>query len=132
MAGFYHHTQLFFNYPINVSVQRGDMVYYVNKSVNNPPQTGTVFEIGGSAIREIGEVYDIFETSIVCVFDCSQVPYTCSTHIPLEGAFIMFSKDNAVNMSSILGYYAEVKLKNNSTTEAELFSIGCDMFESSK
>ena len=56
-----HYTQLFFNYPINVSVQRGDMVYYVNTSVNNPPQTGTVFEIGGSAIREIGEVYDIFD-----------------------------------------------------------------------
>ena len=35
-------------------------------------------------------------------------------------------------MSTALGYYAEVKLKNNSTTEAELFSIGCDTFESSK
>ena len=108
------------------------MVFYVYTSVNNPTQTGTVFEIGGSAIREIGEVYDIFETSIVCVFDCTQVPDTCSTHIPLEGAFIMFSKDNAVNMSSILGYYAEVEMTNDSNEKAKLFAVSTDISESSK
>ena len=45
---------------------------------------------------------------------------------------ILFSKDNAVNMSSILGYYAEVKMTNTSTSEAELFQVSADMFESSK
>ena len=55
-----------------------------------------------------------------------------TSQIPTTSHFIFFSKDNAVNMSSVLGYYAEVKLKNNSTTESELFSIGCDVFESSK
>jgi hypothetical protein len=44
----------------------------------------------------------------------------------------MFSKDNKANLSSLLGYYAEVEFKNNSTDEAELFSIGSEVFESSK
>ena len=46
--------------------------------------------------------------------------------------FILFSKDNEVNLSSILGYYAEVKMVNDSTSAAELFSVGVDAFSSSK
>ena len=51
---------------------------------------------------------------------------------PNIGDFIMFSKDNKVNLSSALGYYAEVKLKNNSEEKAELFAVGTDFVESSK
>jgi hypothetical protein len=32
----------------------------------------------------------------------------------------------------MLGYYASVKMVNNSTSKAELFSVGVDTFESSK
>jgi len=46
--------------------------------------------------------------------------------------FIMFSKDNKVNKNSLIGYYAEVKLENNSSSKAELFSIGSEITESSK
>ena len=35
-------------------------------------------------------------------------------------------------MSSLIGYYAEVKFTNDSTEEAELFSVGMDVSESSK
>ena len=49
-----------------------------------------------------------------------------------QGSFIMFSKDNKANMSDMLGYYASVELRNNSTTEAELFNVGTAFFESSK
>lgn len=48
------------------------------------------------------------------------------------GSFIMFSKDNKVNMSDMLGYYASVELRNNSKTDAELFNVGTTFFESSK
>lgn len=44
----------------------------------------------------------------------------------------MFSKDNIVNLSSLVGYYAEVKLKNDSISEAELFSLGVEVDLSSK
>ena len=46
--------------------------------------------------------------------------------------FIMFGKDNRVNLSSMLGYFAEIELMSNSRDEGEIFSVGCDVFESSK
>ena len=49
-----------------------------------------------------------------------------------QGSFIMFSKDNKVNMSDMLGYYASIELRNSSKTEAELFNVGTTFFESSK
>ena len=48
------------------------------------------------------------------------------------GSFIMFSKDNKVNLSSVLGYYASATFRNDSTEKAELFNVGADIFESSK
>ena len=44
----------------------------------------------------------------------------------------MFSKDNKANLSSLLGYYAEIKFINNAFDEAELFSVGSETFGSSK
>tara|TARA_R100001463_G_scaffold38488_1_gene82433 strand:- start:693 stop:1526 length:834 start_codon:yes stop_codon:yes gene_type:complete len=50
----------------------------------------------------------------------------------VQGSFIMFSKDNKVNLSSGLGYYASATLRNDSPDKAELFNVGADVFESSK
>ena len=46
--------------------------------------------------------------------------------------FIFFAKDNKANLSSLLGYYADIKFKNDSKTEAEIFGVGLEVFESSK
>jgi hypothetical protein len=46
--------------------------------------------------------------------------------------FIMFSKNKQANNSSLLGYYAEVKLTNDSTSKAELFALSSEVLESSK
>ena len=35
-------------------------------------------------------------------------------------------------MASLLGYYAKVKIRNNSKTKAEMFNISADFTESSK
>ena len=51
---------------------------------------------------------------------------------PTIGDFIMFSKDNKANLSNLLGYYAEIQFVNNSSTKAELFSVGSEIFGSSK
>ena len=57
---------------------------------------------------------------------------TFGGEICTQGSFIMFSKDNKVNLSSALGYYASATLRNDSPDKAELFNIGADIFESSK
>ena len=46
--------------------------------------------------------------------------------------FIRFSKDTETNRNSLLGYYAEVKLGNDSPNIAELFAVSTEASESSK
>mgnify|MGYP003112954872 FL=1 len=108
---------LTFTQPLNVSLQVGDTAYYV------PTSTSGGYNINSSNVVEIGVVTNI--TGLVV---------TVGTQInnPPNGAYILFSKDNKANLSSALGYYAEVKFKNSSTITSELFSVGIDTFESSK
>ena len=119
--------------PLNVSVQVGDTAYYMKSAQNigtNTEHSKVHTHSTQGDIIQIGEIVSIdqSENSITC----NWAPVPASSPYPTVGVFIMFSKDNKANLSSLLGYYAEVKLSNNSTTEAELFSIGCDLFESSK
>ena len=53
-------------------------------------------------------------------------------NVPSVGDFQMFSKDNSVNLSSPLGYYARAKIENNSKVKSEMFGVSVDVFESSK
>ena len=93
---------------INTSLQIGDAVYY--SSINPVGSSG--FTASSSHITFIGTV-----TSI----DLSQ-----------SKVFIMFGKNKAVNSSSLIGYYADVKFVNNRTDKVELFSVGSEVSESSK
>ena len=50
----------------------------------------------------------------------------------LDDKMLLFSKDAAINTSGLTGYHATVKMKNTSTTESELFSVGSEIVQSSK
>jgi hypothetical protein len=52
--------------------------------------------------------------------------------LPSARDYIMFAKNHAVNTSSLSGYYADVKFKNNSIEKAELFAASSEITESSK
>ncbi len=128
-----------FPFLLNVSVQIGDVVYYavtspVGPNVDWPSGRTPHFQAGYNNVIKIGIIVDI----PINTQDFSQIEADMPQSIinefglPPEGAFIMFSKDNKVNLSSMLGYYASVKMVNNSTSEAELFSVGTDVVESSK
>tara|TARA_R100001510_G_C7642942_1_gene200488 strand:+ start:1544 stop:1870 length:327 start_codon:yes stop_codon:yes gene_type:complete len=96
----------------NISLQVGDIAYYVTP---DPSGYNSTFNI-------IGEVTAVGKDFIV-------VPTNPGL---TQNDFVMFSKNKAVNNSSLLGYYAEVKLSNNSTQKAELFSISSEVTQSSK
>lgn len=51
---------------------------------------------------------------------------------PSDNDYFYFVKNSKVNTSGVSGYYAEVKFTNDGLNEAELFSIGSDVTESSK
>ena len=126
MASHFPHIIITFPNPINVSVQIGDTAYYMA----NSQSLGTHTHSDQSDIVQVGEIIDIDQptNTITCFWNPN--PVTASP--PLVGTFIMFSKDNKVNLSSMLGYYAEVKFVNDSPDEAELFSVGTEIFGSSK
>tara|TARA_Y100000593_G_scaffold81436_1_gene152392 strand:+ start:287 stop:643 length:357 start_codon:yes stop_codon:yes gene_type:complete len=108
--------------PINVSAKVGDIAYYTN------PSTNAGFNVGNQLVT-IGKIQSITDggtnTTIVCEWDET-------TTEPTSSSFIFFGKDNAIHLSSLVGYYGEVEFKNNSKDKAELFSVGCEISESSK
>lgn len=103
---------LTFQKPLNVSVQIGDTAYYTN-------------DINGKDIVLIGLITGITSTTITAQISDSQIR-------PTTESFILFSKTASVNTSGLKGYYAEMQLKNDSTSYAELFSVGSEIFISSK
>ena len=106
--------------PLNVSVQVGDTAYYCpTVEIASFPTAAQ------STIVEIGVVTIVTSNTITCNI-------ATTTPSPLTNSFIFFSKDNQANTSGLLGYYGSFKFVNNSTTEAELFSVGAEVFESSK
>jgi hypothetical protein len=119
---------LTFANDINTSVQIGDTAYYCK------PDT-----VGGFSVSTSTTDNDkLFEIGPISTIDNSSKTITCSPAdissdtTPVDGSFILFSKDNRANMASPLGYYAQVKFKNDSTVKGEMFSTACEIFESSK
>ena len=106
-----------FDNTLNVSLQVGDTAYFV------PTTSSSSFSINSSAVVEIGKVISIVGEQITC---------NGTGAAPSPGDFILFSKDNKANMTSLLGYYAETTIRNNSTERSELFQVSADYFESSK
>ncbi len=95
---------------IQDSVQVGDTAYYQNTA-------GTIVQMG--------LVTAVTNASISCNIGGLVVR-------PTANDFILFSKDSRGNTSSIRGYYAEVKMKNDSTVACEMYDVGSEIFESSK
>ena len=52
--------------------------------------------------------------------------------VPLLGDYILFIKNQVINMNGLSGYYADVVFENNSKVKAELFAVGSEVTESSK
>ena len=131
--------RLTFNHPINVSVQLMDVVYYCPDTPVGPNRiwaAGTTphLQCDQSEIMIIGDVVEIFQwDGTTSWIDADMEDQWFNAHGPPDPEdFIMFSKDNKANLSSMLGYYAMARWANDSIDEAELFSVGADILESSK
>ena len=113
------------NFVANVSVQIGDTMYYANTStIGNDTHV-----LSTNNIILMGEILTITRNATSTVFT---IAYDLSTPLPTTGACFSFSKDNSANCSSLLGYFMEVKFRNNSLEKSELFSVGTEMSVSSK
>lgn len=121
---------------LNTSIQVEDHLYFVppgniellddfNFTNTTPGYIGRITNIGPVpnsdliwvlAIEEDGAGNDI-------TIGPGQVP---------DGSMFMFRKDNRANIADLTGYYAQIKLVNNSSYKAELFSIGSNATINSK
>ena len=96
---------------VNDSVQSGDTSYYQ--------------AAGSTNIVEMGEIRTVTPTTVETFIDGT-------TTRPTANDFILFSKDSRSAISAMRGYYAEIKMVNDETTQCELFDVGSEIFESSK
>ena len=127
-----------FNHSVNSSLQVGDNVYYCpNQShggfntVDNTNFSNTGIVLMGQCDRISNDSNSDGPTVKVRVDVTVPNPTIVTDNIGI-GDFVMFSKNNQVNLSSLLGYYAEAKFINNSPHEAELFAVSTEFSESSK
>ena len=93
----------------NTSLQVGDQIYYLRTDGN---------------VDRVGPVQSIGDNYIVCEGEgnLSQL---------IGSNYIFFGKDNSKNLSGLIGYCAEVNLKNDSKDHAELFAVNSEIFISS-
>jgi len=115
--------ELQFPNALNTSLQVGDIVYYCNPVSSGK---GSITTNTFDNIIKLGDCSSISANSI----QVQNVPQAIDA--PVVGSFILFCKNNEVNLSALKGYFALTELRNNSTAEAELFSVGVDVVESSK
>ena len=117
-----------FNNQINVSVQPGDIIYFSNTNHNqggrnHPYQAGNP----NSGAQKYGVVTAVnHNTNTINVN-----PYGGGPSIAADD-FIFFSKDRRVNLSGMIGYFAETEYRNYSKLPAEMFATAANYIESSK
>lgn len=115
----------------NISLAIGDTLYYtfIQSSADDVFESSDNNE-GQSDIIELGTINNIAPQGSAFILLINEVPNIDLSQ--LVGAFLLFSKDNQFELSSIVGYYNSIRLKNNSKEKAELFAVSVDVTESSK
>lgn len=124
-----------FSEPINFSVQIGDLAWYIPTGTSGV--TGNQYSTGQASNNVnpfnnavlMGEITDINRTTLPYHID---VPSIGPGTTPFAQDFIMFSKNNKANLTSILGYYANITMINHSKEKIELFAVGSEISQSSK
>ena len=124
-----------FNFKPNISLQVGDIMYYVVTTIVSGADGGDSFNTGSQDdIVRVGDVTAITDNSVVWTITCNVADsfYFPSDTLP----YMFFGKDNKFNTGSIIGHYAEIKFTNDSIEKdkkkGEMFAASCEIYESSK
>ena len=118
---------------LNSSAQVRDAMYYTNPvgvGAFNTSDLESIKQLG--IIKSITKDTGLSSSRYVVVVDHQPILGHSQVGLDVNDSFFMFSKNNEVNSTSLLGYYAKVNFVNNSTEKAELFSVGSEISESSK
>ena len=100
---------------LNISLQVGDTLYHQTPVTASGFTTLTSLELVGN----------------VTAINGSDITLDAINTLAINN-YCMFVKNQVINSSSLVGYYANAKFENDSITKAELFSVGSEVTESSK
>ena len=108
---------LTFSNPLPESIQVGDIAWYLNNSSTPPVEV------------QMGPIISYINST-----PTYQIVINAPNGVapPTAADFVFYVKDPIAKVGQLKGYYAEAQFRNNSTTYAELFSVGSEIFESSK
>ena len=98
-----------FNFELNKEIQLNDNLYYLDAS---------------NIKQDLGSITAIDKTN-------KTITVVNGLGVPQSNAYMFFVKNAKFNTSGVLGYYATVKMKNESTTPKELYSVGSEISISS-
>ena len=116
----------FVNNINNDSLQVGDLAFFITHSNVGGFDTSITAEEYNPP-KLIGPIQAMTPNSIT-VDETVGNP----TPLPTNNDFIMFAKDSRINLSGLIGYYAEVEIKNNSEEKAEMYCIASEITPSSE
>jgi len=103
-----------------------DIVYFSKVNFSTGEQVGEVVRLGECIALTNPSAEDEITTYTI------GVQTTGTELLPIAGDYVFFGKDTKINTSGLKGYYAEVEMKNDSNSQAELFSVSSEISMSSK
>ena len=111
--------------PINVSLQKGDIIYYaptVNQQAGKNHPTSTI----NTKPKELGVVVSIDRPLLqITINHVGPMPN-------LNIMYLFFIKDGEANHSGIIGFFLETEYRNYSKVSSEIFATAADYAESSR
>ena len=116
---------LTFPFPLNTSVQIGDLVFARSTLLSGQYSTSNGSVASADLVGVITDIQDRESNNSKIIID---IP----NFTPTTDDFICFAKSNIINASSLKGYYAETTFVNNSKEKAELFGVTAEIQQSSK
>ncbi len=102
---------------VDSEMQVEDFIWYVSSIDDSENEIGKIISITKDILTET--------TTVVAEALPGVAP-------PSTSDFIFYIKSPIVSVGSLKGYFAESQFINDSTEYAELFSVGAEIFESSK
>ena len=102
-----------FTNPLPDGIQIGDIAWYSNATSGVEVEMGPITAITSNPIT-------------------ISINAAVGVQPPSISDFVFYVKNPMTTVSSLKGYYAEAQFRNNSPAYGELFSVGSEVFVSSK